>query len=374
MYDCGVRRGHDRPSGSLARASGKPARTRAASPLSPLVGPADGDVLSDALRTVRLTGALFFLVDATTPWAEELPSASTFTRILLPGAQHLVSYHIVTEGSCWGRLIGGDAPPVHLEAGDILVIPHGDAYVLSSPPGLRASYSADEALAFLSGMARGEMPPVVSEGGEGPEKLQVLCGFLGCDVHPYNPVLATLPSLLHIRGTAEPDRGRLDPLFKLAIAETREHRPGARGVLLRLSELLFVEAVRRHLQSAAPQEQGWLSGLRDPLVGRALAALHQRPADPWTLERLAHDVGSSRSTLAERFTHFVGQPPMQYLASWRMQLAARRLAESTGKVSAIALEVGYESEAAFSRAFKRIVGVSPDAWRRTTLAGVSSTR
>jgi AraC-like DNA-binding protein len=341
-----VKRGHDRSSAPLARTS------------------EDDDLLSDVLRTVRLTGALFFQVDASCPWVEELPAANRFAAALLPEAQHIVSYHVVTEGSCWGRLLPKSASPVHLEAGDILVIPHGNAYVMSSPEGLRAPYSPEEGVAFLRGMARGELPSTVTEGGGGPERLRVLCGFLGCDLRPFNPVLAALPPLLHVREGKDPERGRLGPLIQLAIDETRERRPGSTAVLLRLSELLFVEVVRRHLQSAPAEERGWLSGLRDPLVGRALALLHQTAAAPWTLDQLAREVGASRSTLAERFTHFAGTPPMQYLARWRMQLAARRLAEGTEKVGAIALDVGYESEAAFSRAFKRLAGASPDAWRR----------
>jgi AraC-like DNA-binding protein len=246
------------------------------------------------------------------------------------------------------------------------VIPHGDAYGLSTARGLRAPYTPAEALEFLRGMVSGELPAVVSEGGGGPGRLQVLCGFLGCDVRPFNPVLAALPRLLHVPASARQERGRLGPLVEFALAETRDRRPGARCTLLRLSELLFVETARRYLAATPVEGPGWLSGLRDPAVGRALCALHERPAQAWTLARLAREVGLSRSTLAERFTHFVGRPPMQYLARWRMQLAARRLAEGEAKVSAVALEVGYDSEAAFSRAFKRTTGKAPASWRRVS--------
>jgi AraC-like DNA-binding protein len=316
------------------------------------------------LRNVRLTGALFFLVDATTPWVEELPAASAFAKVLLPGAQHLVSYHILIEGAGWGFLSGDASAPIPLEAGDILVVPHGDAYGLSSARGLRASYTPAEAVGFLRAMVSGELPAVVSEGGGGPGRLQVLCGFLGCDARPFNPVLAALPRLLHVPAKAEPDGSRLGPLIQFAVSEARDRRPGARCTLLRLSELLFVEAVRGHLAATPAEGPGWLSGLRDPAIGRALSALHERPALPWTLARLAREAGLSRSTLAERFAHFVGEPPMQYLGRWRMQLAARRLAEGTATVGAIALEVGYDSEAAFSRAFKRSTGSAPAHWRR----------
>jgi AraC-like DNA-binding protein len=217
-------------------------------------------------------------------------------------------------------------------------------------------------------MVSGELPSVVSEGGGGPGRLQVLCGFLGCDVRPYNPVLAALPRLLHLPASAQPESGRLGPLIQFALTEARDRRPGARCTLLRLSELLFVEAVRRYLAATPAEGPGWLSGLRDPSIGRALYALYERPAQAWTLARLAREVGLSRSTLAERFTHFVGTPPMQYLARWRMQLAARRLAGDAVKVSAVAREVGYDSEAAFSRAFKRMTGAAPASWCRVSSA------
>jgi AraC-like DNA-binding protein len=207
------------------------------------------------------------------------------------------------------------------------------------------------------------MPFVVTEGGGGAERLGILCGFLGCDVRPFNPVLGALPRLVHVRRSRD-SADHLGPLIDLAIAEARDRRSGGQCMLVRLSELMFIEVIRRHLSSLPPEETGWLAGLRDPVAGRALALLHARPADGWTLETLAREVGLSRSVLADRFTHFVGQPPMRYLAQWRMQVAARRLADGGAKVAGVALEVGYDSEAAFSRAFKRIVGASPAAWRR----------
>jgi len=213
-------------------------------------------------------------------------------------------------------------------------------------------------------LAAGELPSVVVEGGGGPDRAKVICGFLGCDIRPFNPVLETLPGLVPIRRPpAASAADRLGPVIEFALAESSQQRSGGRCVLLRLSEVLFVEVVRRYLDALGADHTGWLAGLRDPIVGRALARLHERPAHAWTLERLARDVAISRSTLAERFTRLVGEPPMHYLARWRMQLAARLLADGTAKVSAVALEVGYDSEAAFSRAFKKIVGVAPARWR-----------
>jgi AraC-like DNA-binding protein len=157
---------------------------------------------------------------------------------------------------------------------------------------------------------------------------------------------------------------RLSHLLAYAIAELREHRPGGRDVLLRLSELMFVEVVRRYLADALPESSGWLAALRDPLTARALACMHAQPQHPWTLESLSQASGVSRSTLADRFAQLVGQPPMQYLAGWRMQLATRLLSEHSMKVRSIAEAVGYASEAAFSRAFKKHTGVSPQGWRQ----------
>ncbi len=197
----------------------------------------------------------------------------------------------------------------------------------------------------------------------GPNARSSFCGFLGCDLRPFNPVLDALPAMIHLR-TAAQSTDRMRHLINFALCELRKPSPGGQGVLLRLVELMFVEVVRRHLETMAGAKAGWLAGLHDPLVARTLSLLHGAPARHWTLDGLAAQACSSRSVLAERFAHFVGQPPMQYLTQWRMQLATRLLAEpGLRKVAAVAEAVGYESEAAFSRAFKRCVGMAPGAWR-----------
>jgi AraC-like DNA-binding protein len=206
------------------------------------------------------------------------------------------------------------------------------------------------------------LPVVVRCQGGGPERAKVICGFLGCDARPFNPLLATLPRVLHLRGGTTD--GRLEHLVQLALAESVEPSAGSECVLARVSELLFVEAVRRYLSMLPSQEVGWLAGLRDEGVGRALAALHHRPEHPWDLDGLAREVGVSRSVLAERFTHYVGVPPMQYLARWRMQLVANLLSTTSMGLAEVAARVGYGSEAALSRAYKRLVGVAPAEWRR----------
>ncbi|RZL94739.1 MAG: AraC family transcriptional regulator [Variovorax sp.] len=320
------------------------------------------DVLSDVLRCVRLTGSMFFLVNASMPWITKAPAASVFASAVLPAAQHLISYHVITEGHCWAGLEG--EVPQRLEAGDILVVPHGDPYMLSASPETRAELADEEALRFFRSMAAGELPSVVVEGGGGPETTNFICGFLGCDARPFNPILAALPRVLYLRGATERG-GRMSHLVEFALCELRERRSGSREVLLRLSELMFIETVRCHLASALEAEAGWFVGLRDPMVARVLARLHAEPERGWTLDALADDVAASRSVLAERFTRLVGQPPMHYLKAWRMQLAARMLMDRSAKVRTVAEAVGYESEAAFSRAFKRLAGSAPTQYRES---------
>lgn len=319
-------------------------------------------MLSDVLRNVRLTGAVFFPMDVSSPWVDEIPNARTFASIVLPGTQHVVSYHIVRTGSCWAALRG--EPPVRLAAGDAFVIPHGHPYMMASAPELRSKMPADAVLQFFRDMATASAPLTVTEGGGGAERAQVVCGFLGCDVRPFNPVLEALPRVLFLPRPSGRGADRLCQLIELALAESEERRTGSRCVLLHLSELLFVEVVRRYLDSLPNTHTGWLAGLRDPVVGHALALLHSSPAAEWSLQRLARGIGVSRSALAERFTQFVGDPPMRYLARWRIQLASRLLSDGTAKVSAVAIDVGYQSEAAFSRAFKAMTGTTPALWRQ----------
>jgi AraC-like DNA-binding protein len=325
----------------------------------------DVDVLSDVLRCIRLTGSMLFLVDAHAPWMSWAPQAEAFRQVVLPASQHLVSFHIVTHGGCWAGLRG--AQPERFESGDVLVVPHGDAYYLADPPGAEAAYGPEEAVAFFRRMRAGELPSIVREGGDGSESTQFICGFLGCDLRPCNPVLNALPAMVHLRAATR-SSDRIHHLIEFALCELREPSAGGHGVLLHLAELMFVEVVRRHLDTISDEQTGWLAGLHDPLVARALSLLHRTPNRHWTLEGLAAQAGTSRSVLAERFTHFVGEPPRQYLTRWRMQLATHLLAEPVSKVAGVARAVGYESEAAFSRAFKKCVGMSPAAWRLREVA------
>jgi AraC-like DNA-binding protein len=321
------------------------------------------DPLSDALRAVRLTGAMFFLWDVSWPFATPVPDGSSIAPLALPDAQQIISYHLVVEGTAWGAVPG--EPAVQLHAGDVLLIPHGSAYVMSdSADGCaRAPLDDPEALEFFRALGAGELPFVI-EDGEGDVSTRVVCGFLGCDMHPFNPVLSALPSLVRLGRPEDASEDRIRGLVDLALSESRGNGPGSRAVLLRLSELLFIEVVRRCVNRMRGSAGGWLDALDDPVVGPALRCLHQAPAEPWTLERLAARVGISRSRLVERFAETVGEPPMLYLTRWRMQLASQLLIEGADKVAVVAEQVGYCSESAFSRAFKRHVGVSPASWRR----------
>ncbi|MEY4547921.1 MAG: hypothetical protein RL685_4116 [Pseudomonadota bacterium] len=319
------------------------------------------DTLSDVLRAVRLTGAVFYDVRAAASWVAATPPASVIAEQVMPGAEHVIEFHAILRGACWGGVTG--EPPVRLEAGDVIVFPQGDAHVLSSAPGLYA-----EPEMRMYDLDRNDRPFKLSPGtlaagsDAGPD-VQLVCGFLGCDARPFNPLLNTLPRVLHLRSQAAAANTSLRLFLELALAESALRRPGGECVLAKLSELLFVEAVRRHIDSLPAEEQGWLAGLRDEVVGRALSQLHTRPAHPWTIDELGRAVGLSRSALAERFTHFVGQPPMQYLGQWRMQLAARLLRDGSANIASIAQETGYASEAAFSRAFKKAAGAPPSAFR-----------
>ena len=309
------------------------------------------DPLSDLLRVVRLDGAYFYTVEAAEPWSAETVAARELSPRIMPTAEHLISYHILTEGRCYGGIVGEQQ--VELVAGDVIVFPHGDAHVMSSGRDVRVGQNAQNTVPA-------RYPFTVFFGDPGPRVASIVCGFLGCDRRPFNPLLAALPRQIHIRGMSKAWLGTFIPQVS---EESRLARAGAASVLTRLAEVMFIEVLRRYLDDLPPEQTGWLAGLRDEVVGRVLKLLHDRPSHPWTLAELAREAASSRTNLAKRFALLVGQPPMQYLTQWRMQIAANLLAQSGAKVATIGGEVGYDSEAAFSRAFKKATGLAPGAWR-----------
>lgn len=319
------------------------------------------DTLSDVLRAARLTGAVFIDVNVCAPWVTWAPPSRHLIPLIMPEAQHLMSYHLVMEGACFAVQEGHD--PVALKAGDLIVFPHGGPHKLCTDPKLRAPASFDTSDLDLT-----QPRPWKIIGGDGEDRLKLFCGFLGCDVRPFNPLLAALPAQIHCSGSNPGCKERLSSFYQMAVAESNGARMGGESVLAKLSELLFIELVRMYLESLPGDQSGWLAGLRDRHVGQALILLHAHPARPWTLEDLSGEVGLSRSALADRFTGFVGLPPMQYLAKWRMQIASGMLSAGQANIARIAADVGYDSEAAFSRAFKKIVGMPPAAWRKNQAA------
>ncbi len=324
------------------------------------------DTLSEVLRSVRLRGAVFYYLGFGHEWAVEAPLAKEIAGAVIPGAEHVMEYHVITKGSGWAAIVG--EPPVRLESGDIAMFPHGDAHVLSSAPGIRPT-PMDPKWVYATRDDPKPIPIVFhtltqfSYGEPVPESpTNVACGFLGCDLRPFNPLIATLPRLLHL--PAAGDGAWISQVMRQAVDASQNKRPGGDAVLERISEMMFVDAVRRYVERLPDSSTGWLAGLRDRHVGRALTLIHEDPARAWTIDALADEIALSRSAFYERFVRLIGQPPMQYLTQWRMQAAANLLRQSRAPIASIALDVGYESEAAFARAFKRLVGTPPASWRR----------
>jgi AraC-like DNA-binding protein len=314
------------------------------------------DALSDVLRLVQLTGAVFLQAEMTAPWAVQAPSSRVLARQLMPGAEHLIEYHLVLEGRCWIRLEGGAA--LELAAGDLAMVPHGDPHVMSSDPAPKIRPMPAVSM---------ELPPfgdiVTYRRGGGGAPTRLVCGYLALDPRLTRALLAALPPLLHVDARDGDLRDWLDTYMRFRARGCGHHRPGHASVLSKLSELMFAEALRRYVESMPPGRTGWLAALGDPHVGKALALLHHRPARPWTVEELGRAAGLSRSALAQRFAALIGKPPMRYLTQWRLTLAAHLLKSSDRPAASIAAAVGYDSEAAFNRAFKREFGAPPATWR-----------
>lgn len=335
------------------------------------------DPLSDVLRSVRLRGSVFFQVSCRDQWAAHAPASKEIAPVVMPGADHVIEYHLLTKGEGWVAVDG--EPPLRLRAGDIVMLPHGDAHVVSSAPGVAPGMAppdkgGDE---WLFRMRNDPKPiPVTYRGGMfeagralPPDEASaaIVCGFIACDLKPFNPLIAALPRLLHL--PAEGVGAWVTPMLQHAASETGARRAGSAALLQRVSEMVFVDGARRYLDTLPEEAQGWLGALRDRQVGRVISLMHADPAQAWTLEDLGQRVGLSRSALHERFVALTGMPPMQYLTNWRMQCGARLLREGHASVASVALEVGYDSEAAFSRAFKRATGTPPAAWRRAQREG-----
>jgi len=316
------------------------------------------DTLSDVLKTVRLTGAAYFDIAAQEPWSVHSPARELILPRILPGADHLIAYHAVTAGRCFACLDGGEAVP--LEAGEVVLFTSADPHVMSSSAGMRAEPPTADMIDIADA---GLLPFQINLMNGGAVSARLVCGYLACDAKPFNPLLEALPPMIKAGDPRRNDNGWLGQFIHFAVAEVTEKRAGSESVLMKLSELMFIDVVRRYIEALPPQNAGWLAGLRDPAVGKALALIHSRPSFNWTIEGLARQSGTSRTVMAERFMRFVGVPPMHYLAKWRMQVASEML-NRNANIATITAEIGYESEAAFSRAFKKMMGVPPSAWRQ----------
>jgi AraC-like DNA-binding protein len=309
----------------------------------------------DLLGATRLTGGIFLDAEFTAPWCVTAGIGPDDCAPFTPPPSSIIAYHYVSAGQLLLRV--GNEPPVAAHGGDLVVLPRNDPHVLGSTLDIRP-VGADRLIQpAAQGLAR------IVHGGGG-ERTHMLCGFLGSETP--DPVLSILPTVLKVSVAESASGGWIESSLRFAAAELTAGRVKSPTVLARLAELLFLEAVRQYAASLPPEQTGW-SGVRDPLMGRALAVIHGRLAYRWTTEELAREVGMSRSAFADRFTRLIGEPPMRYLAQQRLQEAARRLETSADSLARIAFQVGYESEAAFNRAFKREFGMPPAGWRKDRL-------
>jgi AraC-like DNA-binding protein len=315
------------------------------------------DAFSEILSQVKLHGALFFNAEFSAPWVFASPHSRSLAPALSAGAPHLVIYHLVLEGTASARTL--DGPVIPLEPGDVVVFPQGDPHMIGN--GREADSPRLDSEIMRKVMTR-DLTPMQAGGGGEPTRF--VCGFMACDPHLGRPVLSGLPPVLKVNVRTDRSGQWLESSIRQMVEEAASGRVGSDAMLAKLSEALFVDTLRRHIAALPEQGTGWLMGTRDPIVGKSLLLLHRDIARPWTIADLAHAVGLSRSALVERFTRFLSQPPMAYLTRWRLQVAARALVQTDKSLADISSEVGYESEAAFSRAFKRALGSPPARYRR----------
>ena len=317
------------------------------------------DALSDVLRVARLTGGVFLHAEFFAPWCMAARVSPEHCTPALGPASHLILYHYVVEGALRIRVGEGGGDDLVLGVGDVVLLPRNDVHLVGS----------DLTLPPVAGVDIIQPPKngglfTIHHGGGG-ERTRMICGYLGCDGIEENPVLSTLPALLKLDAEQGGAAEWIRSTFQYAAEEVASGRPGSETVLAKLSELLFVEAVRRYAETLPEGQTGWLAGLRDPYVARTLALLHRDITRDWNVDDLSREVGLSRSALADRFLGLIGTPLMHYLANWRMQVASQKLRNTSASLAQVADSVGYSSEAAFSRAFKKAFGTAPATWRRS---------
>ena len=303
------------------------------------------DALSEVLKVVKLQGALFFNGEFSSPWSFCSPQSSSVAPYVAPDAGHVIIYHLLTKGRASARLVDGQR--IDLEEGDIVIFPHGDAHFIENGASAKSVDMVKELTRIFS------LGLKLSRQGGGGEVTRFVCGFMACEPRLSQVFLSGLPPVFKVSIRNDASGRWLENSIRFSVNENDASRAGGEAVLAKLSEVLFVETLRSYIAQLPAEQTGWLAGARDAEVGKTLALMHRKPGQPWTLASLAREAGLSRSVLAERFRHYLNETPMAYLTRWRLQLGAQMLASTNYPVAQIASEVGYESEAAFNRAFKR---------------------
>jgi len=313
------------------------------------------DVLSEVLKAVKLQGALYYNGEFSAPWSIRAASSRAVANYFAPGADRVIIYHLLTEGRASARLESGRR--LELNEGDLVMIPHGDSHILENGP---ATATVDDSDQLTDVLAQGLKLWRVGGGGE---VTKFVCGYMACDPRLSQIFLSGLPPIFKVSIRNHPSGRWLENSIRFSVDHTGTFQAGGDAVVAKLSEALFIETLRGYISDLPPEQTGWLAGARDSEMSRVLALMHRSPEHPWTIARLAREVGLSRSVLAERFRFYLGEPPMAYLTRWRLQLGAQMLSSSNYSVARIAGDVGYESEAAFNRAFKREFEVPPARFR-----------
>ena len=314
------------------------------------------DAFSEILSGVKLNGAVFFSAEFSAPWGLSAPASKVVAEQVAPSAAHLVLYHLLIDGIAFVEMEDGQS--VALVPGDVVIFPHGDPHHMSSGKTARPPFPN---YGITPKIKARDLSPLRAGGGGTVSKF--VCGYMTCDPHLSRPILNGLPPVFKVNVRTDSAGHWLETSIMHLVDEAVSGRVGSEAMLAKLSEALFVDTLRRYVDALPEQQNGWLAGARDPVVGRSLALLHGRVAHPWTIADLADEVGISRSALVERFSRYLSEPPMAYLTRWRLQLAAESLQKTSRGVADIATDIGYQSEAAFSRAFRREFGQPPGRYR-----------
>jgi AraC-like DNA-binding protein len=325
------------------------------------------DAFSEVLSGVKLNGAVFFSAEFSAPWGFSTPPPGAIADELAPGAAHLVLYHFVIHGGAIVQLI--DGPSVELNAGDVVIFPHGHQHHMTSGRSTAAPFPN---YGISAKVRSRDLSPL--QAGGGGDTSRFVCGYMTCDPYLCRPILDGLPPVFKVNIRTDRSGQWLESSILHLVEEAASGRVGSDAMLAKLSEALFVDTLRRYVAGLPEQQTGWLAGTRDPIVGKSLGLLHSRIAHRWTIANLAGEVGISRSALVERFTRYLSEPPMTYLTRWRLELAARSLERTSRGVAEIAADVGYESEAAFNRAFKRAFGQPPGRYRSDRKSALATPR